>query len=195
MNSLILFDHSGIIQYVSPLIMRSLLGYEPADLIGKSGSTLMFQDDFLRLLARVTENDSCRPTDVDLKLRCKNGDWCSVHGSWAALVGLSETVMLLTCTSAENTYHATVSRDDQSAPLLIVDRLIAQISHDVRNPLATAQEALFLLKSVAPDEGDIGQYLLWLEASLKSIMDTVLNIHNPLPEYLSQTTIGAPTGT
>lgn len=194
MSYFIFFDHNGIIKYLTPS-MKSLLDYESVDLIGKSGSVLIPQDDFLKSMALTVESDSFVSVDADLKLRCKSGAWCSVRGSWVALAGLSETAVILICAVAESAHHSAVSGDNQPAPLFVVDRLIAQISHDVRNPLATAQEALFLLKSVAPDEGDIVQYLLWLENALKSIIDTVLNIHNPFLEYSSRTTMGAPTCT
>lgn len=192
MNHIIFFDHSGIIRYLTPSLAR-MLNYETADLIGKSGALLIPQDDFRGLIATTAESRHFTSTSVDLKFREKDGAWRSVRGSWVTLVGLPDPAAVLTCLVAEDERQSANNKSDPSSPSLVADRLIAQLNHDIRNPLAAAQEALFLLKSVATDEGDVVQYLGWLEKALKNIMDTVINIHNPFSSNTPCPTVGEST--
>lgn len=192
MNHIIFFDHSGIIKYLTPSLAR-VLNYEIADLIEKSGALFIPHDDFRGLMAATAESKQFTSTSVDVKFREKGGAWLTVRGSWVTLVGLLGPAAVLTCMVVEDERQLADSKRDPSTPLVVVDRLIADLNHDLRNPLAAAQEALFLLKSVAANEGDVVQYLGWIEKALKNIMDTVINIHNPFSENTPCPTMGGST--
>ena len=75
-------DARGIIQYESPAIQR-LLGYEPRELLGKSGFDLVHPEDRDWLLAAFKENIHSSESTVSAEFRFRHRD-----GSWRFLEGI-----------------------------------------------------------------------------------------------------------
>ena len=82
-------DVEGNYRYVSPA-SRHLLGYEPEELVGRSGLGLVHPDDVMRIS---TEGEAIIGTDValEMRLRHKDGSWVWTE-SMAKLVESSDGV-------------------------------------------------------------------------------------------------------
>ncbi|HEX7760133.1 MAG TPA: PAS domain S-box protein [Caulobacteraceae bacterium] len=76
-------DRQDTILYASPSVRR--YGYEPEELIGRSGFTLVHPDDLEKLRGLIAELFSGRPADMtanrEQRLRTKSGDWVWMEGN------------------------------------------------------------------------------------------------------------------
>ena len=74
-------DADGVITYVSPSA-RSVLGYEPEELVGENAFEYVHPDDVERVVARfaeTVEDPECFP-DVEYRFRAGDGSWVRLHG-------------------------------------------------------------------------------------------------------------------
>ncbi len=82
-----LVDEDGIVRYLSPSIKR-VLGYEPEELVGTSGFSLIHPDDLDEAMKVFREVRSApRATrSAEVRVRHKHGSWCLVEVSGTNLL-------------------------------------------------------------------------------------------------------------
>lgn len=132
---LTVLDDSGTIQYESPSI-EPILGYEPAELVGRNTFELIHPDDRQRALDTFIETIEAE-TDftsgsVELRFKHKDGSWVWLEsrGSNQTATDLDGYVIVSRDISARQEAEQQLKRERDR-----LDRFAGVVSHDLRNPL------------------------------------------------------------
>jgi len=156
----------GTVLYASPAC-RTLLGYEPEELVGTPYYELFHQADVDAVRARI-RTAAGDPAPVAYRIRRKDG----------AYVWLESTLRVL----REPSTHAptevvAVSRDISERKR--VDRmrqdLVAMLSHDLKNPLTAVLGFAEILREAPADDPQRDDFLARIEANAHSALSLAIN--------------------
>ena len=162
--------------YVSPSV-KTVLGYEPFELIGKSPSQFIHPDDRdeMRRQYRLSANQDSQL--ITYRCRKKDGSYIWIE---------STTKTLSDYESGEPKEIVSVSRDIQqrmetnemlrkSEKLAVVGQMAAAVAHEIRNPLTPIKGFMQLLHS----ENEINPIYL------KVILDELKRVESIISEFLT----------
>jgi len=176
---LIFSSSDGAVLFLTPSI-ASVLGASVTGLLATHIDKLVHPEDLPKLKSPAMNNDSALGAGVLLRLSSQPDCWRSVKVFPEVLVGHAENLMILSIESVHDAEKGN-SKECESLPSVFTSEGIAsQIVHDLRNPLAVIQEALFLLKDVEPKEAELQKCIQWIEKSTANILRIVHSIRkNP----------------
>jgi PAS domain S-box-containing protein len=156
----------GTVVYASPAC-RTLLGYEPQELLGTSYYELFHQGDVDPVRQRITAAGA-DPATVSYRVRRKDG----------ATVWLESTLRVVREPATEAaTEVVAVSRDISERKR--VDRmrqdLVAMLSHDLKNPLTAVLGFAEILREAPADDPQRDDFLARIEANAHSALSLAIN--------------------
>ena len=128
-------DETGIVTYVSPVI-RTVLGYNPEELVGKNFRDFLHEDDLPILLAAFPERLAGKVGSVDYRFRAKTNEYRWVRSSSRAVFKEGRVVGIkgaLTDISEKVKLEEQLRR---SQKMEAIGTLSGGIAHDFNNLLA-----------------------------------------------------------
>lgn len=178
-------DESGVFLYVSPAC-RTLLGYEPEELVGQSAFDFFHPDD----LAKLEENrgeiiEHAVRTTVTFRFRKKNGDYTwfetNTHTIFEKETG---AVLELHASSRDVSERVEAEQVIQKQNQLLEelnaskDKFFSILSHDLRSPLSSLTSLLELFSKNVLDykPEEIGHHMGLITNSTKNLLSLVDDI-------------------
>ena len=152
-------DSKGVLVYVSPVI-RDVLGYEPADIVGKNFIEFVYEDDRNRLMALFSDLRTGIESPSEYRLTDKSGNpkWVRTKtrpilqdgwflGARGTLIDITErkraeSNLIETVQQLQDTRDMLVQFEKQAA----VGRLAAGVAHEILNPASIISSRLQFLE-------------------------------------------------
>jgi PAS domain S-box-containing protein len=150
-------DSAGVILYISPSV-EQVLGYRPEELVGRSSAGLVHPDD-LEQPARMLQEHARHLGSFHLmeqRIRHRDGSWrrMEVAGKFAVNPD-GVPVVLVYSRDITRRREAEEERDRQlravEQAVRAREEVIALVSHDLRNPVATVLLSASALLETAPE--------------------------------------------
>ena len=159
----------GVMTYASPAC-RSLLGYEPEEMVGKSYFELFYPDDVEPVREKIRAAAVAEPGIATVSYRVRRNDGSYVWLETALRV-LHDPV-----TQAPSEV-LTASRDISERKRVdgIRQDLVAMLSHDLKNSLSAVLGFAEILRDLPPDEPQRDEFLARIEANAHSALSLVTN--------------------
>jgi PAS domain S-box-containing protein len=175
-----------IILYASPSCRR--YGYEPDELVGRSGYELVHPDDAAHLRALVedlfTTSKVTPGVNREYRLRTKGGAWVWMEGKPSivrdAAGALIEVVTTLRDISqrklVEEELHR--ARDEAQAANIAKSAFLASMSHEIRTPMngIIGMNALLLRGELQPEQRVFAEAIKTSADALLEIINNILDI-------------------
>lgn len=162
---LMLIGLNRVIQWISSSC-RTTLGVEPEDVVGRPTADWIHPDDYA---ATRTSIESAIAAGLDtknnLRLRMTDGSyrWFEAVGRTATTTGDHSTMRIVRVRDIDAEHNAltalAVSQEELRAAAAHKDAFIRSLSHELRNPLSTVENALWLLEQLPADSAQAAQVL------------------------------------
>ncbi len=139
--------------YASPSTEK-VLGYTPADLIGRAAMSLVYPDDAaaVEVGLRSLLDEPAAATHLSYKVRHRNGSWRSLAVGVRNRVEQGETFLLLTATDVTEREHLELQLR-AAQRMEAVGRLAGGVAHDFNNLLTVILGNTDLLLMDVPPDG------------------------------------------
>ncbi|MEH2219021.1 MAG: PAS domain S-box protein [Nostoc sp.] len=183
-----ILDVDGSIRYESPSVEK-VLGYPPAELIGKNLLDYIHQDDFVNIyhsFIHAIENSEVTAL-IEFRCRHKDGSWRMLEAiSQKFLDNTADTKIMVNCrdiTERKRLDEIRMALERERELSVLKTRFFSMASHEFRTPLSTALVAAQLLEN-CQDEWDNSskrlRNLQRIQLSVKNmvqILDDILTIN------------------
>jgi PAS domain S-box-containing protein len=161
------FRLDGTLVYASTAC-RTLLGYEPTELVGSSYYQLFYPADVDPVRQRIRGAAGATAETVSYRVQRKDGTY----------VWLESTLRILQDSTTHGASEVVaVSRDISERKR--VDRmrqdLVAMLSHDLKNPLTAVLGFAEILREAPPDDPQRDDFLARIEANAHSALSLAIN--------------------
>jgi two-component system sporulation sensor kinase A len=178
----------GIFLYASPAC-RTLLGYEPEEMVGRHAVDYLHPDDVDELTRLYQSSFPFKEAyTVTSRLRAKDG-----HYVWFETTGKS----ILNPRTGELEEFITVSRDitermktrellQHSEKLTLVGQLAAGIAHEIRNPLTALKGFLQLMQKNGQEKKEYYSIMSSELARIELIVSELLVLAKPQSTYFQE---------
>ncbi|VTS04480.1 PAS domain S-box protein [Tuwongella immobilis] len=137
-------DETGEVLYISPSCER-LLGFRPAELLGRSMLEWVHSDDHAALLAAVGQALGGKTVRLELRFRRANGDDVSVESVHTLYRDQSGVATVLVCSRDISQRQRLESQVRQSQKLEAIGQLAGGVAHDFNNLLTVVNGCAELL--------------------------------------------------
>ena len=175
-------DLDGKIVYVNPAFTR-IFGWEAHEVIGKNILDL-FPDDRERVkkvMETIKSKKSFPPYET--RRRRKNGQVIDLYVSASPILNSHGDVIAITAVYRDHTRLKRLEdRLYQSEKMAAIGQLVAQIAHEINNPLSTLQFSLQLLQRMGPDNPEFREEIEDMDEELRRIariVDQLLSFSRP----------------
>ncbi len=175
-------DLDGKIRYVNPAFTR-IFGWEANQVIGKN-ILEVFPEDKDRI-TKVMETIKAKKAfpPYETKRRRKEGQTLDLYVSASPILNSRGDVIAITAVYRDHTRLKRLEdRLYQSEKMAAIGQLVAQIAHEINNPLSTLQFSLKLLRRSGPDDPDFKEEIEDMDEEIKRIariVDQLLSFSRP----------------
>jgi two-component system sporulation sensor kinase A/two-component system, sporulation sensor kinase E len=166
-------DINGKIRYVNPAFAK-MFGWEVKDVIGKNILDI-FPDDKKRI-TKVMETIKRKKAfpPYDTKRRRKDGQIINLYVSASPILNSRGNVIAITAVYRDHTKLKRLEgRLHQSEKMAAIGQLVAQIAHEINNPLSTLQLSLQILRRAIPDNPELTEEIEDMDEEIRRIAGIV----------------------
>jgi len=185
-------DLNGKIRYVNPAFAR-MFGWEVRDVIGKNILDI-FPDDRKRItkvMETIKEKKAFPPYDT--KRKRKDGLVINIYVSASPILNSRGHVIAITAVYRDHTKLKRLEgRLYQSEKMAAIGQLVAQIAHEINNPLSTIQLSLQLLRRAAPDNPEFIEEIEDMDEEIRrvaGIVNQLLSFSRPQSQKKQQASL------
>ncbi len=162
-------DLEGKIQFVNPAFTR-IFGWEASEVVGRN-ITEIFPDDRERI-KRVIETIKAKKSfpPYETRRHRKDGQILDLYVSASPILNSRGEVIAITAVYRDHTgLKRLEDRLYQSEKMAAIGQLVAQIAHEINNPLSTLQFSLQLLRRSTPGDPDFLEEIEDMDEEIKRI--------------------------
>jgi len=175
-------DLDGKIRYVNPAFTR-IFGWEAHEVIGKNILDLFPEDRdrLIKVMEAIKAKKSFPPYET--RRRRKDGQIIDLYVSASPILNSRGDVIAITAVYRDHTRLKRLEdRLYQSEKMAAIGQLVAQIAHEINNPLSTLQFSLQLLRRMGPKDEEFLEEIDDMEEEIKRIariVDQLLSFSRP----------------
>jgi len=175
-------DLDGKIRYVNPAFTR-IFGWEAHEVIGKNILDLFPEDRdrLVKVMETIKAKKSFPPYET--RRRRKDGQVIDLYVSASPILNSKGDVIAITAVYRDHTRLKRLEdRLYQSEKMAAIGQLVAQIAHEINNPLSTLQFSLQLLRRMGPKDEEFIEEIDDMEEEIKRIariVDQLLSFSRP----------------
>ncbi len=185
-------DLDGRIQFVNPAFTR-IFGWAASEVVGKNILDV-FPEDKTRI-AKVVETIKAKKAvpPYETRRRRKDGQMLDLYVSASPILNSQGEVIAITAVYRDHTgLKRLEDRLYQSEKMAAIGQLVAQIAHEINNPLSTLQFSLQLLKRSGPNDPDFMEEIQDMDEEIRRIariVDQLLSFSRPQSKRKRQTSL------
>ena len=185
-------DLEGKIQFVNPAFTR-IFGWEASEVVGRNILDI-FPEDRARI-ERVMETIRSKKTfpPYETRRRRKDGQLLDLYVSASPILNSQGEVIAITAVFRDHTgLKRLEDRLYQSEKMAAIGQLVAQIAHEINNPLSTLQFSLQLLKRSGPGDPDFMEEIQDMDEEIRRIariVNQLLSFSRPQSKRKRQTSL------
>lgn len=160
---------------------RALLGYEPEELIGRSGLFLLHPDDFKIIHEKFREMKQTRmPVKAEFRYKHKNAHFISLEGSMIPTFDETGELDQVILVSRDITMRKLAEKAmANTEKLSVIGQLAAGVAHEIRNPLTSIKGFIQLLKTEATKNNHYFEVMLAELDRINFIVSELLVLAKP----------------
>jgi len=185
-------DLEGKIQFVNPAFTR-IFGWTASEVVGKNILDI-FPEDKARI-AKVMETIKMKKAvpPYETRRRRRDGQMLDLYVSASPILNSQGEVIAITAVYRDHTgLKRLEDRLYQSEKMAAIGQLVAQIAHEINNPLSTLQFSLQLLKRSGPNDPDFMEEIQDMDEEIRRIariVDQLLSFSRPQSKRKRQTSL------
>jgi PAS domain S-box-containing protein len=162
------FRVDGVLTYASPAC-RTLLGYAPEELIGRSYYDLFHPSDVDAVRERIrADSGSESGVAVSYRVRRTDGEYVWIETTLRVVLGAGEGAPAEVVAASRD-----VSRRKRTERMR--QDLVAMLSHDLKNPLTAVTGFTEILRELPADDPQRDEFLARIEANAYSALSLAMN--------------------
>ncbi len=155
---IVIVDVNNIVTYISPSL-KTVIGNDPDNIIGRSVSEIMHRDDVnatLQLLEKCYHHARLQTRLDNFRVRHADGHWLHMEAVMTSMV--DNPIIKGVVVSCRDLTERRIAEEQkrqaeyEQERALLLRQFISDISHDFRTPLSTISTNAYLLKQGQPDK-------------------------------------------